>query len=253
MVDLLEQEEDIDESGRMTLWEHLEELRKRLIVSLISLAIGFGVCWFFREQLWSVVQAPFIQFVEKGDRLSFISLTEPFTVYMKLSALAAIIFTSPILITQLWMFISPGLYKRERRFAVPFILFSTLCFLGGCLFCYYYVFPFACRYFLEVGRNFKQEVRVNDYFSLFSKLTLSIGLIFETPILAFFLARMGIVSHRFLLSKFKYAILLAFIISAVITPTPDFVTQTILAVPMIGLYLVSIIVAWMFGRPRQAD
>ncbi|MCI0444058.1 twin-arginine translocase subunit TatC [bacterium] len=252
MVDLLEQE-DIDESGRMTLWEHLDELRKRLVFSLLSLAIGFAVCWFFKEQLWNVVQAPFIQFVPKGDRLSFISLTEPFIVYMKLSALAAVIFTSPILITQLWLFISPGLYRRERRFAIPFILFSTLCFLGGCLFCYYYVFPFACRYFLEVGRNFKQDVRVNDYFSLFSKLTLAIGLIFETPILAFFLARMGIVNHRFLLSKFKYAILLAFVISAIITPTPDFVTQTILAVPMIGLYLVSIIIAWMFGRTRQED
>lgn len=250
MVDLLEQEE-IEETGRMTLWEHLNELRKRLIFSLISLSIGFAICWFFREPLWSVVQAPFIQFVPKGDRLSFISLTEPFIVYMKLSALAAVVFTSPILITQLWLFISPGLYRHEKRFAVPFILFSTLCFLGGCLFAYYYVFPFACRYFLEVGRNFKQEVRVNDYFSLFSKLILAIGLIFETPILALFLAKMGVVNHRFLLSKFKYAVLLVFVISAIITPTPDLVTQTILAVPMIALYLISIIIVWMFGRKPQ--
>jgi sec-independent protein translocase protein TatC len=126
MVELLEQEERIDESGRMTIWEHLDELRKRLMVSLAALAVGFVVCWFFRESLWEVVQAPFMKYVAKGDRLSFISLTEPFLVYMKLSALAAIIFTSPILITQLWLFISPGLYKREKRFAIPFILFSTL-------------------------------------------------------------------------------------------------------------------------------
>ncbi len=247
MVDVLE-EERIEETGRMTLWEHLDELRRRLLFSLISLFIGFVACWFFREPLWNIVQAPFMQFVPKGDRLSFISLTEPFIVYMKLSALAGVVFTSPILITQLWLFISPGLYRHEKRFAVPFILFSTLCFLGGCLFAYYYVFPFACRYFLEVGKNFKQEVRVNDYFSLFSKLILAIGLIFETPILAFFLAKMGIVNHRFLISKFKYAVLLAFVISAIITPTPDLVTQTLLAVPMIALYLISIIIAWMFGR-----
>jgi len=169
-------------------------------------------------------------------------------VYMKLAAVAALIFTSPIIITQLWLFISPGLYKRERRYALPFIFFSTSFFLVGCLFAYYAVFPFACRYFLSVGSNFKQEVRVDDYFGLFSKLTLSIGLIFETPILAFFLARMGIVNHRFLLSKFKYAIVLAFVISAIITPTPDMVNQTILAVPMIGLYGISILIAWAFGK-----
>ena len=253
MVELLEeQEERIDESGRMTLWEHLDELRKRLVFSLATLLVGFVACWFFREPLWDIVQAPFMKFVAKGDRLSFISLTEPFLVYMKLSGLAAIIFTSPILITQLWLFISPGLYRKEKRFAIPFIFFSTLCFLAGCLFCYHYVFPFACRYFLEVGgTKFKQDVRVNDYFSLFSKMTLSIGLIFETPILAFFLARMGVVNHKFLLKKFKYAVLLAFIISAIITPTPDLVTQTILAVPMIALYVISILIAWIFGRERN--
>lgn len=247
-MEITQEDEELLERSRMTIWEHLEELRKRLIISLLAIVAGFMVCWFFREQLFNIVQAPFLKLVSKGDKLSFISLTEPFMVYMKLSAVAALIFTSPILITQLWLFISPGLYKRERRYALPFIFFSTLCFLSGCLFAYYYVFPFACRYFLSVGSNFKQEVRVDDYFSLFSKLILSIGLIFETPILAFFLARMGIINHHFLLSKLKYAILLAFVISAIITPTPDMVTQTILAVPMIGLYGVSILIAWMFGR-----
>jgi sec-independent protein translocase protein TatC len=246
-IELLE-EEKIEESARMTLWEHLDELRRRLVFSLLTVFIGFVICWFFREQIWQVVQAPFIRYVSKGDRLSFISLTEPFLVYMKMSALASVILTSPVLITQLWLFISPGLYKHERKFALPFIFFSTICFVGGCLFAYYYVFPFACNYFLEVGRNFKQEVRINDYFSLFSKLILSIGLIFETPILALFLSKLGIVNHRMLLRKFKYAIIGAFVISAVITPTPDMVTQTILAVPMIGLYAVSIVIAWMFGR-----
>jgi sec-independent protein translocase protein TatC len=234
--------------GQMTLWEHLEELRRRLIVCIVTLFIGFVVCWFYREQIFSVVQAPFLKFVAHGDKLSFISLTEPFFVYMKAAAFAAIIFTSPILISQLWLFIAPGLYKKERMYAVPFIFFATVFFLGGCVFCYYYVFPFACRYFLQVGSEFKQEVRVDDYFSLFNKLTLAIGLIFEIPILAFFLARVGIINHHFLLNKFKYAILLSFIISAIVTPTPDMVTQTILALPMIALYVISILLAWIFGK-----
>jgi len=236
------------EQSRMTIWEHLEELRKRLIISIASVFVGFIMCWFFREFLFDIVQAPFLQFVAKGDRLSFISLTEPFLVYMKLAGLAALILTSPMLITQLWLFISPGLLSKERRYALPFIFLATLFFLGGCLFSYFYVFPFACRYFLEVGSKFKQEVRVDDYFSLFSKMTLSIGLIFETPILAFFLAKMGIINHHFLLAKLKYAVLISFVVAAIITPTPDMVTQTFLAVPMIGLYVVSILIAWIFGK-----
>ena len=236
------------QEGQMTLWEHLEELRRRLIICVITLFAGFIVCWFYRQAIFDVVQAPFLKFVAKGDKLSFISLTEPFFVYMKVSALGALIFTSPILISQLWLFIAPGLYKKEKIYAIPFIFFSTIFFLGGCIFCYYYVFPFACRYFLEVGSQFKQDVRVNDYFSLFSKLTLAIGLIFEIPILAFFLARFGIINHHFLLNKFKYAILLSFVVSAIITPTPDIVTQTFLAVPMLLLYLVSILIAWIFGK-----
>jgi sec-independent protein translocase protein TatC len=236
------------QDGQMTLWEHLEELRRRLIICVISLVAGFIVCWIYRNEIFDIVQAPFLQFVSKGDKLSFISLTEPFFVYMKVSALAAILLTSPILMSQLWLFIAPGLYKKEKVYAIPFIVFSTLFFLAGCIFCYYYVFPFACRYFLEVGSQFKQEVRVNDYFSLFSKLMLAIGVIFEIPILAFVLARFGIINHHFLLNKFKYAILIAFVVSAIITPTPDVVTQTFLAVPMIVLYLFSIIIAWIFGK-----
>jgi sec-independent protein translocase protein TatC len=241
------------EEGRMTLWEHLDELRKRLVVSIVVIGVGFVVCWAYREPIFDVVQAPFLQYVAKGDRLSFIALTEPFLVFMKLAFFSSLIFTSPIVIAQLWFFISPGLYKKERRYAIPFIFFSSFFFLSGCVFAYYFVFPFACRYFLSIGNVFKQQVRVDDYFSLFSKMVLSIGLIFETPILAFFLARFGILTHKFMLSKFKYAVLLAFVVSAIITPTPDMVTQTILAVPMIGLYVISILIAWIFGKRRMEE
>jgi sec-independent protein translocase protein TatC len=243
--------EEEDEQGRMTLWEHLEELRRRIIISIIALFAGFIFSWFYRNPIFDIVQAPFLQYVAKGDKLSFISLTEPFMVYMKLCAVASLIIMSPIVISQLWLFIAPGLYKKEKMYAIPFIAFASIFFLAGCVFSYYYVFPFACRYFLQVGSQFKQEVRVDDYFSLFSKLTLAIGLVFETPILAFFLAKIGIINHHFLLNKLKYAILGAFVISAIITPTPDLVTQTILAVPMIGLYMLSILIAWAFGKKYE--
>ncbi len=204
MVELLE--EDLEESGRMTIWEHLEELRKRILISLVAVVTGFAVCWFFRDPIFDIVQAPFLRFVSRGDKLSFISLTEPFLVYMKLAAVSSLVLTSPIIISQLWLFISPGLYKKERRYALPFIFFASLFFLSGCLFSYYFVFPFACRYFLSVGGAFKQQVRVDDYFSLFSQMILWIGVIFEIPILAFFLARFGIINHHFLISKLICAV-----------------------------------------------
>lgn len=251
MLDFLDR--DSADGGRMTLWEHLEELRRRLIISIATVAVFFCVCWAFREPIFNVVQAPFLKYVSKGDKLAYTSLTEPFIVFMKLSFFSSLVFSSPIIITQLWLFIAPGLYKRERRYALPFIFFSTLFFLTGCWFSYSYIFPFACRYFLSVGSNFKQVVRLDDYFSLFSKMILSVGLIFETPILAFFLARFGIITHRMLISQLKYAILFAFIISAVVTPTPDMVTQTLLAVPLIGLYVISILIAWIFGKKRGED
>src|SRR5206468_10748812 len=120
-MEITREDEQLLERSRMTIWEHLEELRKRLIISLLAIAAALPICWFFRESLFNIVQAPFLRFVHPGDKLSFISLTEPFMVYMKLSAVSALIFTSPIIISQVWLFISPGLYKRERRYALPFI------------------------------------------------------------------------------------------------------------------------------------
>src|SRR5207302_10712874 len=138
-------------------------------------------------------------------------------------------------------------YPKERRYAAPFIFFATFFFISGCLFSYYIIFPFACQFFLSVGSKFKQNVRVDDYFNVFSKMILAVGLIFETPILAFFLAKLGIINYKMLLSKIKIAILLSFVISAIVTPTPDMVNQTLLALPMIVLYLLSILIARIFG------
>ena len=153
---------------------------------------------------------------------------------------------------QVWLFIAPGLYKRERRYAAPFIIFATLFFVLGGYFGYRVLLPGTCAFFVETGKQFKQMIKVDEYLSFASTIILASGLVFETPILIFFLARMGIVTPAFLMQKFKFAIVAAFIIAAIVTPTPDMVTQTALALPMIGLYLLGVGVAYLFGKKHDA-
>ena len=237
----------------MSFLDHLEELRKRLLYSIVALAVAFIACWGYAPKIFEVLQKPVLQYLPKGDKLAYTHLTTPFMLYMKVAFFSSIFLAAPFLLLQLWLFISPGLYSKEKRYAVPFIVFATLFFLGGGWFGYAQVFPKACFFFLQMGEGFKQVITVDEYFDFASKLLLGMGLVFETPILIFFLARLGIVTPGFLLRKFKYAVLLIFIISAVITPTPDMMTQTALAVPMIVLYLLGILIAFLFGANKKAE
>lgn len=236
------------ELGKMSFLEHLEELRKRLMWSFIALSVGFGVCWRYSDTIFAWMQKPLTQFLPNGDKLAYTRLTGPFFLYMKVAFFAGLFVASPFILYQLWLFISPGLYKRERRYAAPFILFASLFFISGGYFGYRWLLPATCGFFIETGKNFKQVVTVDDYFSFASMIILASGLVFETPILIFFLARLGIVTPAFLLQKSKIAIVLAFVIAAVVTPTPDMVTQTVLALPMIVLYFIGVGVAYVFGK-----
>ncbi|HEV7487481.1 MAG TPA: twin-arginine translocase subunit TatC [Thermoanaerobaculia bacterium] len=238
---------------KMSFLDHLEELRKRLIVSIIAVFVAFLACWNFADKIFGWIQAPLTKFLPPGDqKLAYTRLTEPFFLYMKVAFFAAIFVASPILMWQVWRFISPGLYKRERRYAAPFIIFATLFFIGGGYFGYRVILPGTCAFFVETGKQFKQMIKVDEYFSFASTIVLASGAVFETPILIFFLARLGIVTPHFLLQKSKYAIVLAFIIAAIVTPTPDMVTQSFLAVPMIALYFLGVGVAFMFGKRHDA-
>jgi sec-independent protein translocase protein TatC len=237
------------ELPKMSFLDHLEELRKRLIVSFIAIGVGFLGCWHFAEKIYAWVQAPLTKFLPAGDqKLAYTHLTEPFMVYMKVAFFAAIFVASPIIMWQVWRFISPGLYKRERRYAAPFIIFATLFFLLGGYFGYSVILPGACAFFVQTGQKFKQMIKIDEYFSFASTIMLASGAVFETPILIFFLARLGIVTPAFLLQKSKWAIVLSFIIAAVLTPSPDMVNQTMLAVPMIALYFLGVGVAYLFGK-----
>ena len=237
------------ELPKMTFLDHLEELRKRLVVAFIAVAVGFLACWTWAEPIFAKLQEPLTQFLPPGDKLAYTRLTAPFFLYMKVAFFAGLFLAAPVVLLQLWLFIAPGLYKKERRLAAPFIIFGTLFFLMGGYFGYRFLLPATCSFFVETGKQFKQMVTVDDYFGFASVIILATGVVFETPILIFFLARLGIVTPAFLMQKFKYAVVLAFVISAVITPTPDMVTQAALAVPMIILYLIGIGVAYVFAKP----
>jgi sec-independent protein translocase protein TatC len=242
---------DEDREGelpKMSFLDHLDELRRRLLISFAAVAGGFLLCWAYAGRLYALLEKPLTAFLAAGDKLAYTRLTAPFFLYMKMAFFAGIFVASPIILLQLWLFVAPGLYRKERRYAVPFIVFASLFFISGGYFGYRVLLPATCGFFVETGKAFKQMITIDDYFSFATTIILASGLVFETPILIFFLARIGIVTPAFLLQKFKYAVLLAFILSAVLTPTPDIVTQSALAIPMILLYLLGIGIAYAFGK-----
>ncbi len=252
MTDAAESEFASDDPDRelkkMSFLDHLEELRKRLIVSLVAVAVAFLLCWNYAEVIFGKLQEPLTKFLPHGDKLAYTRLTAPFFLYMKVAFFAGLFVAAPVILSQVWLFIAPGLYKRERRYAAPFIIFASIFFIVGGYFGYEFLLPTTCNFFVQQGQQFKQMVTVDEYFSFASTIILACGLVFETPIVIFFLARLGIVTPAFLMQKFKYAVLISFVVAAVVTPTPDMVTQTALAVPMIVLYLIGVLVAYLFAK-----
>jgi len=242
---------DEEQLPRMGFFEHLEELRKRLMVSLLALFGGFLASWYFAPALFDFLAAPVRRVLPPGQNLAYTTLSEPFVLYFRVAMLAGVILSSPVILWQLWLFVAPALYRHERRWVWPFLLTSVLLFLSGCAFGYWKAFPMVVGFLIGVGRPFQAVITINEYLGTATKIILGLGLCFEMPVLVFFLARMGIVTERWLLAKLKYAILVIFIIAAVITPTPDVTTQCVFAVPMILLYLLGIGVAYVF-RKRDA-
>jgi len=247
-----ERESPDSDLPKMSFLDHLEELRKRLMVSFAAVFIAFLVCWNYAERIFGKLQEPITRYLPKGESLAFTRLTAPFFLYMKVAFFAGLFLAAPVILLQVWLFIAPGLYKKERRYAAPFIIFASVFFLLGGWFGYGILLPKTCQFFVETGRQFKAMVTIDDYFSFASTIILASGLVFETPILIFFLARLGIVTPAFLIQKAKYAVVLSFVIAAIVTPTPDMVTQSALAIPMIVLYFLGIGIAFLFGKKHDA-
>ncbi|PLX77940.1 MAG: twin-arginine translocase subunit TatC [Desulfuromonas sp.] len=240
---------------RMPLTRHLEELRKRLIIAGSSWLVAFLGCYAFAEKLFDLIAEPVRQALPEGSTLVFIHATEPFFTYLKIGALAGLLVSLPVIFWQLWAFVAPGLYSHEKRYAIPFVLASSLCFACGAIFGYRFVFPMGFKVLLEFGLasgEISAMLSMGSYLALSSKLLLAFGLVFELPIVIFFLARMGLVDHQLLRRNRKVALLAAFVIGAVLTP-PDVFSQTALALPFIVLYEISILVARFFGKARTGE
>src|SRR3954453_4725601 len=253
LAELPPQEEEKESMQTMGFLDHLEELRKRLIYSILFVAAGFFACWGYREQIYAIMQKRIIEALQKNgmaEKLVYLNPTEPFNLYLKTAALAGLFLTSPFVLYQVWMFISPGLYRKEKKYVVPFMVSTIALFTCGGYFGYKIVYPAALDFLINFGKQFKPMITVNEYTSLFLSIILGMGLIFEMPILVFFLALMGIVSAGFMWKNFRYSILVIFIIAAIVTPTTDILNMCIFAAPMIALYALSIGVAWLV-HPKQ--
>ncbi|MGA3345695.1 MAG: twin-arginine translocase subunit TatC [Terracidiphilus sp.] len=233
----------------MSLMEHLDELRKRIVRSAIFLAVGFLAAWAFHDRFVGFIQAPLNRI---GKSLVFTHPMDPLNLDLQVSLVGGAILASPFILFQVWLFIAPGLYQKERRFVVPFMAATVGLFLAGAAFGYFYVLPGALQILIvNFGHNFTPMVTIEEYSSFFLSIILGLGISFELPILIFFLALFGIVSPRFLWKNIRYAILAVFIVAAVICPSPDPWTMCIYAVPMLGLYLIGIGVAWWVHPSRR--
>ena len=239
-------------TGKMSFLDHLDELRRRIIVAVAAVGISFVVCWIFHERIFEFLSVPITQHL--GDRkLTYLSPTEPFMIYMKASFYAGIFLVSPVVLWQVWLFIAPGLYSREKRYAIPFLLSSSILFLLGGIFAYTVGLPMTLNFLTNFGHAFQEIVTATFYFDFALVVILGCAIIFEIPIVIFFLSVMGITNAHFLLRNLRYAVLIIFIVAAIITPTPDVPTLMVFAAPMLLLYLVGILVAWIFGRKRLKD
>jgi len=238
-------------SREMSFIEHLEELRRRLIWSLVFIGAAFAVCWVFAGDLYDIASAPI-----RSNPAVTLSISRPqdiFSLYVKVTMVAAIFLSAPLVLVQAWMFISPGLYPHERRYAIPFVLFATMLFVCGGAFGYYIAFPTAVGFLLDwiVQSHLTPIIDAGEYFNLFFTIIVTLGIVFQIPAVIFVLSRIGLVSAGLLARKVKYAIFGSVVIAAIITPTGDPGNMLVIAAPMVALYVVGIGVAWVFGRRRQ--
>jgi len=248
---------------QMTFWEHLEELRSRILKALVAFAVGAGFAWYFRENVLIWLTTPFVNawtqsITDQRPALHFPAPASLFIAYLRLSVLSGLVFAMPIIFYQVWAFVAPGLYQRERRFALPFVFSSTLLFLGGGYFGWRVAFPVAFKYLLDfsgsihnasISIQIEPTVMIGDYIDFISRMLLAFGAVFELPVLVFFLAAAGIVNHTHLIKFSRYFVVLSFFIAAIITP-PDVMSQFLLAIPLCLLYVLSIGIAWLMSRNK---
>jgi sec-independent protein translocase protein TatC len=238
----------------MPLMAHLEELRKRIVFSAVGVVVGFFACWSYADRIFGLVQQPLIKALRHHGipgGLVYLNPTEPFNLYLEVGLVAGLFAASPFVFYQLWLFIAPGLYRREKRYVLPFLLSTVGLFMAGGIFGYTMVYPASLDFLIGYGEHFQPMITIAEYTKLFVTIIVGLGLIFEMPILVFFLALMRVITARWMLRNFRYSILAIFVVAAMITPTTDILNMCLFAAPMVALYGLSIGVAWLVNSMRR--
>ena len=232
---------------------HLDELRKRIIICVVAVAVGFFGSYFFAEQIFDILIKPLQAELPPDSMFIFTGLPEAFFVYLKLSLFGGILLASPVLLWEIWCFVAPGLYDQEKKYVYPFVIFSTLLFATGVSFGYFVVFPIAFKFFMGYSSEIiKPLPSIKEYLNFSCKLLFAFGAVFELPLFVLFLAKIGLVNEKMLRSKRKFAILGIFAVAAILTP-PDIVSQILMAIPLLVLYEISILVAKYFGKKEEEE
>ncbi|MBI4265776.1 MAG: twin-arginine translocase subunit TatC [Acidobacteria bacterium] len=255
--DRLDELEGEDASGgKMSFLEHLDELRRRIIYALGSVFAGFAISIFFVYDIFDFIYRPMQAMLPAGQQLIYTNPGEAFILLIKIALIAGLIIATPLVFTQVWLFIAPGLYVHEKKLAIPYVAMSSILFAGGAAFSHYVVFPITWRFF--VSFDFASDIltfmpRVEPAFSMYLRLILACGITFQLPVLVLFLARLGLITPRFMIRNFKYAVLLIIIAAAVLSPDGSGVGLVAMGAPVVLLYIFSIGLAWVFGKKRTAE
>jgi sec-independent protein translocase protein TatC len=240
--------------GKMSFLDHLDELRRRIIYAVTSVFIGFVISFFFINQIFDFIMRPLQELLPPGTTLVYTDPTEAFILYIKIALIAGLILASPAVFSQVWLFVAPGLYAHEKKWAIPFIVMSSFFFVLGAAFSHYVVFPLTWRFFASFTTDILTFMpRIDPAFSIYLRMLLAFGIVFQMPTLVLFLSRMGVLTARFMIRNFKYAVLLIVIVSAVVTPDGGGVSLVAMSGPLVLLYILSIGLAWIVGKKRKTE
>ncbi len=241
-------EEELTEGKQMSFLEHLEELRTRLLRSIYAIIICTGVGFYFRDAIYAYLSKPLtdsLVALHMSPKLVYVNPVDPFNLYIKLAIVAGLFLASPYVLWQLWLFIAPGLYRNEKRYVWPFVILTSGLFMSGGFFAYKLALPKALRFLLEFAGQFQPMVTINEYWDLAISILVAVGVVFELPVVILLLSVFGIVTPKFLLKNFRYAVLLTAVIAAAIVPTNDMASIFVVWIPLVGLYILSIGLSWL--------
>jgi sec-independent protein translocase protein TatC len=247
-------EEEHINGKQMSFFEHLEELRQRLIRSILAIFVAFGICFYFRDDIYGYLAKPLtdtLRSLHMSDRLVYTNPIDPFNLYIKLSAVVGLFLASPYILYQLWLFISPGLYRHEKRYVWPFVILTSGLFISGGIFAHRLALPPALKFLVEFGHQFQPFITIDQYWKLVTTIVVGVGLVFELPVVILILSLFGIVTPKFLIRNIRYAVLATAVVAAAIAPTPDLATLFLLWIPMVGLYVLSIGLSWVVYLRRK--